>query len=58
MGRSGVAMLSIVVLAMEMFVRTSAATAGEKTVLIREYLRFRYGKWETVISHFRRPPSH
>ena len=29
----------------------------EKTVLVREYLRFRYGKWETVISHFRRPPS-
>jgi hypothetical protein len=27
-----------------------------KTVHVREYLRLRYGKWETVISHFRRPP--
>ncbi len=28
----------------------------EKTVFVREYLRCRYGKWETVVSHFRRPP--
>jgi hypothetical protein len=30
--------------------------AGEKTVYVREYLRFRYGKWEAITSHFRRPP--
>jgi hypothetical protein len=27
-----------------------------KTVFVREYLRFRLGAWETVVSHFRRPP--
>ncbi len=27
-----------------------------KTVYVREYLRFRYGKWEDVASHFRKPP--
>jgi hypothetical protein len=31
--------------------------AGEKTVFVREYLRCRYGKWEVVTSHFRRPPQ-
>ncbi len=30
--------------------------ADEKTVHVRSYLRCRYGKWETVISHFRKPP--
>jgi hypothetical protein len=29
----------------------------EKTVHVRSYLRLRYGTWETVISHWRRPPS-
>lgn len=27
------------------------------TVYVRQYLRLRYGRWETVISHFRRPPG-
>lgn len=27
-----------------------------KTVFVREYLRFRYGKWEDVASHFRNQP--
>lgn len=27
-----------------------------KTVYVRSYVRVRYGKWETVVSHFRRPP--
>lgn len=26
-----------------------------KTVFVREYLRLRNGRWETVKSHFRRP---
>jgi len=30
--------------------------AREKTVYVRAYLRFRYGKWEDVTSHYRRPP--
>lgn len=30
---------------------------GEKTVFVRFYLRLRYGKWESVHSHYRRPPS-
>jgi hypothetical protein len=29
---------------------------GEKTVFVREYLRCRYGRWESVKSHHRRPP--
>lgn len=29
---------------------------GEKTVLVRYYLRLRHGKWEAVTSHYRRPP--
>jgi hypothetical protein len=32
-----------------------AKLAGEKTVFVRSYHRFRHGKWETVVSHFRRP---
>jgi hypothetical protein len=28
----------------------------EKTVYVGKYLRLRYGKWETVVSRFRRPP--
>jgi hypothetical protein len=31
--------------------------AEGKTVFVRAYDRFRYGKWEAVTSHFRRPPS-
>lgn len=31
--------------------------ADGKTVYVREYQRLRNGKWETVISHFRRPPQ-
>lgn len=27
-----------------------------KTVLVRAYLRFRFGEWETVISHYRAAP--
>ncbi|MCW2282489.1 hypothetical protein M2323_000004 [Rhodoblastus acidophilus] len=27
-----------------------------KTVFVREYDRRRFGKWEHVCSHFRRPP--
>ena len=30
--------------------------AVAKTVFVRSYLRFRNEKWETVVSHFRRPP--
>ena len=30
---------------------------GEKTVHVRFYLRLRYGKWESVNSHYRRPPT-
>jgi hypothetical protein len=33
-----------------------ATLIGEKTVYVRSYLRLRYGKWETVVSHSRRPP--
>lgn len=29
----------------------------EKTVYVREYERFRLGKWEDVCGHFRSPPS-
>lgn len=29
--------------------------AEDRTVLVREYLRLRNGRWETVRSHFRRP---
>lgn len=36
--------------------RQFANLTGERTVHVRAYLRFRYGKWETVVSHFRRPP--
>jgi hypothetical protein len=32
------------------------APGPQKTVYVRQYLRFRYEKWETVVSHFRRPP--
>lgn len=31
--------------------------ADGKSVYVREYLRFRYGRWEEVTSHFRRPPQ-
>lgn len=48
-------MLSIAFSAMETPMGLSAETAGEKTVFVREYLRFRNGKWEDVTSHFRRP---
>jgi hypothetical protein len=27
---------------------------GEKTVFVREYLRYRFDMWETVASHYRR----
>ena len=30
---------------------------GDRTVFVREYVRFKNGKWETVASHFRRPRS-
>ena len=30
---------------------------GEKTVYVREYHRFKNGKWEVVTSHFRKPRS-
>lgn len=36
---------------------TDASHDEEKTVYVRSYLRFRYGKWEDVTSHFRKPPS-
>lgn len=29
--------------------------AEGRTVFVREYLRLRNGRWETVRSHFRRP---
>jgi hypothetical protein len=29
---------------------------GEYTVYVRQYRRNRYGNWETVTQHFRRPP--
>ena len=35
----------------------SNRTTGEKTVFVRQYDRFRYGKWERVISHFRSYPQ-
>lgn len=28
-----------------------------KTVFVREYLRERFGKWETVTCHYRSPPN-
>ena len=28
----------------------------EKTVFVHSYMRRRYGKWETVVSHHRRWP--
>lgn len=28
-----------------------------KTVYVREYLRCRYGNWESVRAHYRRPPQ-
>lgn len=36
--------------------RHVAELIGEKTVYVRTYLRLRHGKWETIVSHFRRPP--
>ena len=35
----------------------SAFQGADKTVFVREYLRERFGKWETVTSHYRRPPN-
>lgn len=35
--------------------RLNCRDDGEKTVFVREYLRCRNGKWETIASHFRRP---
>lgn len=37
--------------------KTYRQRADEWTVFVHEYLRLRYGKWETVVSHFRRPPG-
>lgn len=28
-----------------------------RTVYVRQYLRFRFDKWETVTQHYRSPPS-
>jgi hypothetical protein len=28
-----------------------------RSVSVREYLRFRLYKWETIRNHYRRPPS-
>jgi hypothetical protein len=36
--------------------KSRALLAGEKTVFVRSYLRHRFGSWETVCAHFRRPP--
>lgn len=55
--RSGVAMPSIVVSAMEVPLRVSATTE-EKTVEVREYLRCRLGVWQTISAHKRRRPHH
>ena len=30
--------------------------AEDRTVEVRQYLRLRFGRWETVRSHYRRPP--
>ena len=30
---------------------------GEKTVFVRSYLRLRFGNWESVRSHYRKPPQ-
>lgn len=35
---------------------TTALWAGEKLVYVTTYVRFRFGNWETVVSHFRRYP--
>lgn len=29
---------------------------GTKTVYVHTYIRCRFGKWETVTDHYRRPP--
>lgn len=31
-------------------------TVGGKTVFVRDYLRHRFGRWEQVRSHLRKPP--
>jgi hypothetical protein len=31
------------------------AYADDRTVYVREYLRLKNGRWETVKAHFRRP---
>jgi hypothetical protein len=33
-------------------------TCGAKSVYVRTYLRFRFGKWESVCDHYRDPPTH
>jgi hypothetical protein len=34
----------------------SQKLTDDMTVYVREYQRFRYEKWETIVSHFRRWP--
>lgn len=54
-GCSGVAMPSIAFSHDGAAMSRAAESAEEKTVFVRDYLRFRNGKWEDVSSHFRRP---
>jgi hypothetical protein len=32
-----------------------AVGSSEYTVYVRSYLRCRFGVWETIVTHFRRP---
>ncbi len=37
--------------------RSPAAPSRAKTVYVRRYPRFRFGRWEDVTDHFRSPPG-